>query len=137
MKKYLLFLLAFLPMVVFMACSSDDDVINNPIVGTWTVSNEFEDSETTFNSNGTVSEISTSMKSGDKWEYVGSYSINGDKLTINWEKSRKYNAAIKTWSSYSKEKETVVITFKIKDNELIYLGMDGEEQNSPIYHIRK
>ncbi|GAE15792.1 hypothetical protein JCM6292_2124 [Bacteroides pyogenes JCM 6292] len=85
--KNVLFLLAMLPIVLFTACSSDDDnVVNSPIVGTWTTSDAFETSEITFKPNGSVTDNSTLKRNGAMREYVGSYSVNGSKLTINWEK---------------------------------------------------
>ena len=58
MKKYLLFLLAFIPVLMFNSCSSDDDnpTVNSQILGTWVNTNDIEVVVTTFNSNGTVTE---------------------------------------------------------------------------------
>lgn len=138
MKKYLFIMLAIVSAFAVTACSSsEEDTINHQIVGAWVNSNNIETTETTFNSNGTVTEISTSKRNGAKREYIGSFNINGDKLTINWGKYRDYNSVSKEWSGYTNDNETVVITFVIKNNQLIFLSMEGEEQNSPIYHTRK
>lgn len=139
MKKYLLFLLAFLPMVLFTACSSDDDdnVINSSIVGTWTTSDITETTELAFNANGSVIENSTLKRNGAIREYIGSYSVNNDKLTINWEKYRDFNSVSKEWSDYTTDRETVIITFTIKDKTLTFVSMEGETTYSPIYYTRK
>ena len=139
MKKYLLFLLAFLPMVVFTACSSDDNdnVVNSPIVGTWTTSNITETTELAFNANGSVIENSTLKRNGAIREYTGSYSVDNDKLTINWEKYRDFNSVSREWSDYTTDRETVVITFTIKDKTLTFVSMEGEATFSPTYYTRK
>lgn len=139
MKKYLLFLLAFIPVLMFNSCSSDDDnpTVNSQILGTWVNTNDIEVVVTTFNSNGTVTEISTLKLNGAKREYVGTFSTNNDKLNINWQKYRDYNSVSKEWSDYKNDSETVVITYTIKADQLIFLSMEGEEQNSPVYHTRK
>lgn len=126
-------------MLVLNSCSSpdDDDAINHPIIGTWVYTDNTETNETTFSSNGTVTDLSTLKRNGAKREFIGSFNINGDKLTINWEKYRDYNSVSKEWTGYTNDNETVVITFVIKNNQLIFLSMEGEEQNSPIYHTRK
>lgn len=136
MKKYLLFMLAFLPMV-FASCSSDDDVINSPIVGTWTTSNMTETTEISFNSNGTAIENSTLKRNGAMREYVGSYSVNNDKLTINWKKYKDFNSVTREWTEYITSKETVIITFKINGNKLTFVSMEGEEENNPVTYTRK
>lgn len=136
--KNFLFLLAMLPIVLFTACSSDDDnVVNSPIVGTWTTSDGAETAEITFRPNGSVTENSTLKWNGDMKEYVGSYSVNDGKLTINWEKRRRFNSVSKEWSGYTENKETVVITFSIKDNAMTFLSMRGETLDTPTYYTKK
>lgn len=70
-------------------------------------------------------------------EYVGSYSVNGSKLTINWEKRRDFNSVSREWSGYTEDKETVVITFSIKDNTMTFLSMEGEAVDTPTYYTKK
>ena len=132
-------MLAFLPMTLFTACSSDDNdnVVNSPIVGTWTTSNITETTELAFNANGSVIENSTLKRNGAIREYIGSYSVNNDKLTINWEKYRDFNSVSREWSDYTTDRETVVITFTIKDKTLTFVSMEGEATFSPTYYTRK
>ena len=126
-------------MVVFTACSSDDNdnVINSPIVGAWTTSNITETTELAFNANGSVIENSTLKRNGAIREYIGSYSVNNDKLTINWEKYRDFNSVSREWTDYTTDRETVVITFTIKDKTLTFVAMEGESTFSPTYYTRK
>ena len=126
-------------MVVFTACSSDDNdnVVNSPIVGTWTTSNITETTELAFNANGSVIENSTLKRNGAIREYTGSYSVDNDKLTINWEKYRDFNSVSREWSDYTTDRETVVITFTIKDKTLTFVSMEGEATFSPTYYTRK
>lgn len=139
MKKCIVFLLALMPMLMLNSCSSsdDEDAINHPIVGTWVYTDNTETNETTFSSNGTVTDLSTLKRNGAKREYIGSFSVNNDKLTITWNKYRDYNSVSREWSDYTNDNETVVITFTIKNDQLIFLSMEGEKENRPIYHTRK
>ena len=123
--KYLFLKLTLLVFVFSLqSCSSDDDnVINNPIVGTWITFNNVETTEITFKSNKTVIENSTLKRNGAMREYVGSYSINDNKLTINWEKHKDYNSISREWSDYLIDKEAVILTFTIKDNIMTFLVM--------------
>lgn len=136
MKKYLFMMLAILPIVLFTACSSDD-TNKHPIVGTWTNSNNVETTEISFLSNGTVTDNSTLKRNGAIREYIGSYNVNKDKLTIHWEKYKDYNALTREWSEYITDKETVIITFNISGNKLTFVSMEGEKENNPITYTRK
>ena len=79
MKK-ILFLLAMLPMMVFTACSSDDDVdvTKELVVGTWNVTWAEIDGEETDVPNGF---ITIDLKSN------GNYNVYflGDRYTGTWE----------------------------------------------------
>ncbi|MBR8726178.1 hypothetical protein IX296_002589 [Bacteroides pyogenes] len=96
-----------------------------------------ETSEITFNSNGTATENRTLKRNGAMREYVGTYGVVNNKLTINWKKYRDFNSVSREWSNYTNDEETVIITFSIKDDMLIFLSMDGEKEQNPIYHTRK
>ena len=138
MKKHLFLMLTVLGIVsMFASCSSDDDTVNSPIVGTWTTYDDIETGEITFSSNGTVTANSTLKRNGAMKEDVGTYFVSGTKLTINWQKARTYNSISHEWSDYKDDAETVVITYAIKNNTLIFLEMEGEESNQPIYYTRK
>lgn len=137
MKKSLFLIGLLLSFISFSACSSSDDKISSPIVGTWTTSDVMETSEITFNSNGTATENRTLKRNGAMREYVGTYGVVNNKLTINWKKYRDFNSVSREWSNYTNDEETVIITFSIKDDMLIFLSMDGEKEQNPIYHTRK
>lgn len=137
MKKSLFLIGLLLSFISFSACSSSDDKISSPIVGTWTTSDVMETSEITFNSNGTATENRTLKRNGAMREYVGTYGVVNNKLTINWKKYRDFNSVSREWSNYTNDEETVIITFSIKDDVLIFLSMDGEKEQNPIYHTRK
>ena len=142
MKKYLLFLLAFLPMVVFTACSSDDDENQIPeIIGTWDLDNATGYTQSlTFAPDGAVLEYTTLEGTNAKMEEKGTYSVNKDKLTITWKESRYYNFFSDKWTNFEpleKGAETVVITFTIKDKTLTFVSMEGEATFSPTYYTRK
>ena len=70
-------------------------------------------------------------------EDVGSYSVNNDKLTINWEKYKDFNPVTREWTEYITRKETVIITFKINGNKLTFVSMEGEKENNPVTYTRK
>ena len=79
MKKYLLFLLAFLPMVVFTACSSSDDDENqiSEIIATWDLDNATGYTQSlTFAPDGAVLEYTTLEGTNAKMEEKGTYSVN-------------------------------------------------------------
>ncbi|WP_212124786.1 hypothetical protein [Bacteroides pyogenes] len=137
MKKSLFLIGLLLSFISFSACSSSDDKISSPIVGTWITSDVMETSEITFNSNGTATENRTLKRNGAMREYVGTYGVVNNKLTINWKKYRDFNSVSREWSNYTNDEETVIITFSIKDDMLIFLSMDGEKEQNPIYHTRK
>lgn len=143
MKKYLLFMLAFLPMTLFTACSSSDDDENqiSEIIGTWNLDNATGYTQSlTFAPDGTVLEYTTLEGTNAKMEEKGTYSVNKDKLTITWKESRYYNFLSDKWTNFEpleKGAETVVITFTINGNKLTFVSMDGEKENKPITYTRK
>ena len=67
MKKILFMLLAMLPMLILTSCSSDEDE-NGTIVGTWFRTSDEGVEETTYNEDGTMSQINT-YKNGEKEEF--------------------------------------------------------------------
>lgn len=88
MKKILFMLLAMLPMLILTSCSSDEDE-NGTIVGTWFRTSDEGVEETTYNEDGTMSQINT-YKNGEKEEFIGKYSISGKSLTYVITSSKMY-----------------------------------------------
>lgn len=84
-----------------------------------------------------MTDNSTLKRNGAIREYIGSYNVNKDKLTIHWEKHKDYNALTREWSEYITDKETVIITFNISGNKLTFVSMEGEKENNPITYTRK
>lgn len=72
--------------ITFSACSSDDDddKTSDYIVGTWQTTNEAASEEIQFLSNGTCYEILSLTGSSARLRYIGNYTLDGNKLTINW-----------------------------------------------------
>lgn len=77
-------MLAMMPMMLFTACSDDDDtVIDSPVVGTWKTSDTYGTSTITFKSNGTV--FSKDVFRDDVFEDAGTYTVEGNKIIIYWQ----------------------------------------------------
>lgn len=125
--------------ITFSACSSDDDDNNNSsIVGTWYTEDNGYSDEITFQKNGTVSAITTSLQySSLKYRDSGTYHLNGNKLTIHWTRLETWDNGSKVWRITDEYDETIVITITLSDNKLTFLSMEGEEDYSPIVYTRR
>lgn len=109
MKKYLLFLLAFLPMVVFTACSSSDDEETNGVSldGTIWINND-EASEITLQFKKTTCiYYSPADKYNPEFRQEGTYKYNPPKIEITY------------IDNETNKKETVVGRI---ENDKLYLG---------------
>ncbi len=125
------------------SCSSDDDndnkIENTAILGTWYAEEYYgEGTDLTFYSNGRVTEESYPLR-GNSWRYryTGTFKTEGNKLTIHWKKGENWQISTNSWVTDDNEEETVVITFGILENELIFYAMEGEDNYNITIHTRK
>lgn len=82
MRKLIKFMLLLVPMVLMMACSSDDDSGKNYtqlIIGKWTNVEEPGESYITFTEDGKVIASYTEYD----FSVAGTYQINGSKVKID------------------------------------------------------
>lgn len=138
-QKIFLFMALLAATITFCACSSDDDNNeNSPIVGTWYSEDNGYSDMITFQKNGAVSAITTSLQySSIRYRDTGTYSLNGNKLTIHWTKWETWNNESNSWRTNNEDEETVVITISISNNKLTFLSMEGEEDYDPIVYTRQ
>lgn len=141
MKQKIFLLMALMAAAItFSACSSDDDDnnANSAIVGTWYTEDDGYSEEITFQKNGTVSSTTASLRySSIRYRDGGTYSLNGNKLTIHWTKWETWDNESSSWRTNGEDDETVVITISISDNKLIFLSMEGEESYTPVVYTRQ
>ena len=125
--KQIRFMFAMLLMattLAFTACSSDDDSLSNPLVGTWY--GEYEDKkgnmryeEITYNSDYTCTwrlyakESTTAIVDSD----IGTYEIRGNTLSLWWESERKY------WNE-----GPYTLTYRISGNKMITQSEYGKSE---------
>ncbi len=136
MKKLLLIILAMLPMVVFTACSSDDDESATSLVGTWLGAGEGLIGEITLKSNYQITGITT-KDNGEKEEYVGTYSLDAQKLTINWIVSRVYNPITQKWSEYKGDTEEHIYKYTVQGKRLTIIEIEEGKEGTPFYLLKQ
>ena len=103
----------------FTACSNDDDDDNGgeaaSLIGSWAYEEEDYYEEITFKSNGTFIIYSEEYYAGewDEWEERGSYSVKGNKLTVDI------------------DDEVTTCTFKVTSKKLT---IENEEGDTYVYY---
>lgn len=134
MKKILFMLLAMLPMLILTSCSSDEDE-NGTIVGTWFRISDEGVEETTYNENGTMSQINT-YKNGEKEEFIGKYSISGKSLTYVITSSKMYKPDTCTRIEDHKT-ESLQTKFSISGNTLKFKRTNKKGRIETVTFTRK
>ena len=134
MKKILFMLLAMLPMLILTSCSSDEDE-NGTIVGTWFRISDEGVEETTYNEDGTMSQINT-YKNGEKEEFIGKYSISGKSLTYVITSSKMYKPDTCTRIEDHKT-ESLQTKFSISGNTLKFKRTNKKGRIETVTFTRK
>lgn len=137
MKKYLLIMLAILPIVLFTACGSEE--YSNSIVGAW-VSSEYNSNDTViYRNDGVVIEHEGYYDGGklvlDYWE--GDYTISKNKITIHWKAGKEWRETTKRWSDKKDAESTDIITYSLNGNILKYLDIEGESDYETLTYKRQ
>ena len=134
-------MLLFAAVFTLGSCSSDDDdqneVTTSSIVGTWLTENDSRTEKLEFLSDGTCYENFSLTGVSARMRYTGSYSLDGNKLTIHWIKYQGWNPLDSSWLDIYTDPETVVVTVKITETTMTFLSMEGEDENSPVVYTRK
>ena len=128
MKKLFLLLMAIAGMAfTFASCSSDDDdVKNNPLVGTW-ISFDYNVNDTiNFNKDGSIIQHSGKADGSALSRSKGHYSVAGNKLTVHWTSGLKWDKSNKRWTAIADPDETNIITFELNGRNLKFTAMEGE-----------
>ncbi len=128
MKKLFFLLMAIAGMAfTFASCSSDDDdVKNNPLVGTW-ISFDYNINDTiTFSKDGTAIEHAGKADGSALSRSKGHYSVAGNKLTLHWTSGLKWDKSNKRWTAIADPDETNIITFELNGRNLKFTAMEGE-----------
>lgn len=140
-QNFILLMTLMAAIITFSACSSDDDDnagSNSSIIGTWYGEDDGYGTEFQFTSSGTVTATETMLSTPtSRVRDTGSYSLNGNKLTIRWTKSETWNNLSQKWVTDDEETETVVLTIGISGNKLTFYSMEGEEDEEPIVFTRR
>lgn len=141
MKQKIYFLmLLFASVFTLGSCSSDDEQdvdATSSIVGTWSTENDSRSEELQFLADGTCYENFSLTGTSARMRYTGSYSLNGNKLTIHWIKYQGWNPLDNSWMDVDTDPETIVVTVKITETTMTFLSMEGEKDNSPVIYTRK
>lgn len=134
MKKILFILLALMPVMLFTACSDDDNNIpkkeepapkkENPapkagLVGSWKASEDGQVIIETFDAKEKASRQVTAPD-GLVSELEGTYKVENDKITINWTKIRTKKANENKWSEWVEHNEPLIVRYTLKENTLIH-----------------
>lgn len=124
--------------ITFTACSSDDDSsISNSIIGIWHTENDTRTEELQFLSDGTCYQELDITGSSARLRYTGSYSLEGNKLTIHWIKYQGWNPLTYSWLDVDADPQTEVITIKITGSTLTFVSMNGKTVNTPVVYTRR
>ena len=138
MKKLFFLLMAIAGMAfTFASCSSDDDdVKNNPLVGTW-ISFDYNINDTiTFSKDGTAIEHAGKADGSALSRSKGHYSVAGNKLTLHWTSGLKWDKSNKRWTAIADPDETNIITFELNGRNLKFTAMEGET-DYPVVTFKK
>lgn len=126
MKKYLLLLLAFTPILTFFSCSSSDEgtetqLSKSEIIGTWVGTDKVLRKDTlVFLNNNRCSLVSHHMKETGSGAFKnlsiklnGTYKLDNEKITITWTDKQEYvyTFAKTGWVDMSIEHPTATFVF--------------------------
>ena len=117
MKKYsylLIVMLMTLVSVGFASCGDDEDEPKgSDIVGTWQIKDAEGETLLQFTKDGKFNEVDIVSDEGvdDLYIYHGTYTLSGNKLTINY--------------VYAYESETVDCTYSVKGDQLTITSKEG------------
>lgn len=117
MKKILFFLLAFMPVMLFTACSDDDNEtpVDSRLEGTWLAQEGGEKAEFTFYGNGNVYSRATDTQ-GNQQDLKGTYTAKDGQLTFKWKKAREKGVNEIQWEDWEDIDETKHTTYSISGN---------------------
>lgn len=151
MKKHLLFLLAFTPMLAFFSCSSSDDgtetqLSKSELIGTWVGTDKTLRKDTlVFLNNNRCSMVSHYMKETGSGAFKnlgiklnGTYKLANEKVTVTWTDKQEYVYTIaKTgWAECSIEHPIATLEFtKHHQNGggVVYTGESAYHEYSQSY----
>lgn len=133
LKKYsLLSVLMLTGLIFFTACGDDDDISKRTsLTGTWKVLDSDGDESLTLTANGGFTW--SYQKGEDEYRLIGNYVylLQGDKLTLTYKRSEKYNPATKAWEGLGSDdpeypKDNVIIIsdielFTLKDGNIDFI----------------
>lgn len=143
MKKVVLILLAFVPAMLFTACSNDDNntpggggksSIPNEILGTWTRYITDGNEEVIFKSDGTITFHSYSTTGKESID-EGIYEVKDNVMTTRFVRSKEKSAKGE-WEDWKYEKEENSSKFEIKDEKLVLTNFDPETGTSIFTYLK-
>lgn len=142
LKKYsLLSVLMLTGLIFFTACGDDDDISKRTsLTGTWKVLDSDGDESLTLTANGGFTW--SYQKGEDEYRLIGNYVylLQGDKLTLTYKQSEKYNPTAKTWEklvsdnpeypTYNIIRINDIVQFTLKDGNIDFVyKLDHESLN--------